>query len=124
MFPLLGETALVHHQRRAAPTKMGIGIGDQLPQDASPIPGGFAQHVVQPLVVASGNHIGHALHIGAGGLIQPAQVVLGRLGHRTGRGFKEGRVGKKVVVQLGQDGTHQSANAFDILELECSFTTP
>ena len=46
-------------------TKVRIGIGDQLPTHAAAIPGLFAHHAMQPLVMAAGDHLGQGAEIPA-----------------------------------------------------------
>jgi len=112
---LLGKTALVDHQCPAALREVCLRLHGDLTHDSRVIPVGHAQHVLHPLVVATGHHLGHAFHVPSPCLVETAQVAL-RAVLDAARGGPE-QLGERgeVGLKLGLNRGHQRGNAFDIL---------
>ncbi len=97
--------------------EMEIGIGDQLPAHAAPIPGRFAQHVVEPLVLAARYSLGHLLHVAPATLEQAVQIEARRVLDRAGETSKARKVGREVGIEVRERGSNQFSNAIRVFEL-------
>ena len=98
-------------------TKVRIGIGDQLPTHAAAIPGRFAQHVMQPLVLAAGDHLGHLLHVSPPTLEKTMEILARRVFDRARSILETTAVGCEVGFEVRKRRSNQERNAFRIFEL-------
>jgi len=82
--------------------KVGIGLDDQLLPDLGTRPIRFAQHVMEPLVVAARHLLSHLLHVAPVTLEQAMEVTFGGVLNRAGPALKTGQVGAEMVVKMDE----------------------
>lgn len=107
---LLGKGTLINQQRAGMP-KMRIVIGDQLPTYVTTIPGRLAQHVMQPLILATANHLGHLLHISPPALEKTVEIPPRRLIDRACAALEARQVEGKVGIEVREHRSDQPSNA-------------
>lgn len=98
-------------------TKMGIGIGNQLPTHATAIPGRLAQQVKKPLALAIRHRLGHLLQVTPPTLEQPMQVKACRALDRAGEPQEGGMVGREVAFDMRERSGDQRGNVVGEIEL-------
>lgn len=116
LIALLREGRFIEDQSGTV-AEVCIGIGNQLLPDLGSGLVRFAQHVMEPLIVATRHLLGNLLHVASVALEQSMEIALGRVFNRASLALETAQVGAEMIVKMDERRIDQTANAFRISRL-------
>jgi proline dehydrogenase len=93
---------------------MGICVTNQLPPHTATIPGRFARHVVEPLVVAARDGLGHLLHVAPPALEQAVEIQKRGVLDRARDALEAGKVRRKVEIEVRKRRSNRRSNVMRV----------
>jgi hypothetical protein len=73
--------------------------------------------VVEPLVLATGDGLGHLLHVAPAALEQAVEIQPRGVLDRTGETLEARKVRREVGIEVRERGSDQRSNAIRVFEL-------
>ena len=91
--------------------------------NARSIPRRLAQHVMQSLIVATEDRLGHLLHIASLALEKTMEIEACRVGYRACGALKAGKIRSEMGIEVFERRVDQRRDATGVFELTSSLTT-